>query len=271
MRFFRDTAIPKILQDLGCQISGFTCAHVFIYAAQAHRSFSCQILKYFRYIFFSILLLGSSLASANDDYFDEMVSDLLRKKITDERIVVEPTYSSASKLSQIKENQDKIKAAIIEKFEPQYSSFTLRIEYNNGKFDTIVGKYNSFVELPVASRYIKFGEIIQASDLSTVKTSLDHIKKGYATEEKEVVGMQAKQYIKPGSMFRSSDLVSPAVIKMNDPVNITFSSGAINLKTVGIAMGNGAVGDMIKVRNESSGAVLLGQIVNKNTVQVGGE
>jgi flagella basal body P-ring formation protein FlgA len=83
--------------------------------------------------------------------------------------------------------------------------------------------------------------------------------------------MQARQYIKPGSMFRSSDLVSPAVIKVNDPVNIIFSSGAINLKTVGIAMGNGAVGDMIKVKNESSGAVLLGQIVNKNTVQVGGE
>jgi flagella basal body P-ring formation protein FlgA len=229
-------------------------------------------MKFFRYIIVIIaILFGFLPAWANNDYFDEMVSDLLRKKIVDERIIVEPAYSSSSKLAQIKENQDKIKSATIEKFEPQYSSFNLRIEYNNGKFDTIAGKYASFVELPVASRYIKLGEIIQASDLSTVKTNLDHLKKGYAAEEKEVVGMQARQYIKPGSMFRSSDLVSPAVIKVNDPVNIIFSSGAINLKTVGIAMGNGAVGDMIKVKNESSGAVLLGQIVNKNTVQVGGE
>lgn len=228
-------------------------------------------MKFFRYIAIFSILLGPSLAIANSDYFDEMVSDLLRQKVTDERIIVEPTYSSASKLSQIKENQDKIKSAIIERFDPHHSSFSLRIEYNNGKSDTIAGKYTSFIELPVASRYIKFGEIIQSSDLSTVKTSLDNVKKGYAAEEKEVIGMQAKQYIKPGSMFRSSDLISPAVIKMHDPVNIVFSSGAINLKTVGIAMGSGAVGDMIKVKNESSGAVLLGQIINKNTVQVGGE
>ena len=60
-------------------------------------------------------------------------------------------------------------------------------------------------------------------------------------------------------------------IDINDPVNIIYSSGAINLKTVGIALGAGAVGDMIKVKNTSSGAVLLGQIINKNTVQVGGQ
>jgi flagella basal body P-ring formation protein FlgA len=63
---------------------------------------------------------------------------------------------------------------------------------------------------------------------------------------------------------------SPSVIKNNDPVNIIYSSGSISLKTVGISMGVGAVGDMIKVKNSSSGAVLLGQIINKNTVQVGG-
>lgn len=42
--------IPSILQDLGCQISGFACAHVFLYAVHAHHSFSYQLLKYFWYV-----------------------------------------------------------------------------------------------------------------------------------------------------------------------------------------------------------------------------
>ena len=82
--------------------------------------------------------------------------------------------------------------------------------------------------------------------------------------------MQAKKYIAVGKMFKLNEISSPPVIKNNDPVNIIYSSGAINLKTMGVSMGTGAVGDIIKVKNSSSGAVLLGQIINKNTVQMGG-
>jgi flagella basal body P-ring formation protein FlgA len=228
-------------------------------------------MKFLKYIIATFFAFQFSLASANSDYFDDIVSELLLKKINDERIIVEPKYSSASKISKIKENHDKIKSVIIEKFEPQHSSFVIKILYNDKKSEDIAGKYISFIELPVASKYIKFGEIIQPSDLSVAKTRLENIKSGYAVDKGEVVGMQAKQYIQAGSMFRSSDLVRPAVIKTGDPVNLTFSSGIINLKTVGVSLGNGAVGDMIRVKNESSGAVLLGQIINKNTVQIGGE
>jgi flagella basal body P-ring formation protein FlgA len=61
------------------------------------------------------------------------------------------------------------------------------------------------------------------------------------------------------------------VIKNADPVNIIYSSGSINLKTSGIALRAGAVGDMIKVKNGTSGIVVLGKIINNNTVQVSGD
>ena len=145
------------------------------------------------------------------------------------------------------------------------------VEYNDGKIDSVSGKYISYIMAPIAGRYIKFGEVIQASDVSTKKTRLDTVRKGYATEDAEVIGMQAKKYIAVGKMFRTSDISNPPVLKNNDPVNIIYSSGVIKLRTTGIALGKGAVGDMIKVNNTASGAVLLGQITNKNTVQVGGE
>lgn len=216
-----------------------------------------------------ILLVNSAFAS--EDFVDSTIQGLLQEKITDSRVMVEQEYNSKNKITQIKSKKEAIKSIILEKFDPKFSSFRVQVNYNDGKIDSISGKYISYIMAPVAARYIKFGDVIQGSDITSKKMRLDTFKKGFATEESEVIGMQAKKYIAVGMMFNLNDISSPPVLKNNDPVNIIYSSGVISLKTVGIALGTGAVGDMIKVKNTSSGAILLGQIINKNTVQVGGE
>lgn len=205
------------------------------------------------------------------DIIDETIQSLIQKQITDNRVSVEQQYNSNSKMTAIRSKKEDIKAITLEKFDPKFSSFRAQVLYNDNKVDFISGKYISFIMVPVASNYIKIGDTVQKSDIITKKVRLDKMQKGYATEFKEVVGMQAKKYIAAGNMFKINDISMPPVLKNNDPVNIVYSSGAINLKTTGVALGAGAVGDMIKVKNVNSGAVLLGQIINKNTVRVGGE
>lgn len=225
-----------------------------------------------KFLFLPVLLvLLVSSAFAKEDFIDGTIQSLLQEKITDSRVIIEQQYNSKSKLTQIKSKKEDIKTLILEKFDPKFSSFRVQVHYNDGKMDSISGKYIPYIMAPIAGKYIKFGEVIQSSDITSKKMRLDTFKKGFATEDAEVIGMQAKKYIAVGRMFKISDLSRPAVLKNNDPVNIIYSSGVINLKTVGIALGTGAVGDMIKVKNTSSGAVLLGQIINKNTVQVGGQ
>lgn len=223
-------------------------------------------------LFFSLFLAIKFVHAedSNDSFFDKTVVDLLHERITDDRITAEPEYTSKSKASSVRMNQDKIKAIVLERFDSKFSSFVLNISYLDGKSDSLPGKYVSYVDVPVAARYIKFGEIIQASDLNNFKVKLDTIKNSDISSTIDVVGMQAKKYIAMGSVVKRADITNPTVIKNNDPVNIVYSSGAINLKTSGIALGSGAVGDMIKVKNGTSGIVLLGQIINKNTVQVSG-
>jgi flagella basal body P-ring formation protein FlgA len=71
-------------------------------------------------------------------------------------------------------------------------------------------------------------------------------------------------------MIRDIDVAPVPVIKSGDPVNVIYVSGEIRLKVSGTSMGNAGVGEMLKVRNEDTGAVLLGKVINKNTIQVGG-
>jgi len=228
-------------------------------------------MKLLSFLLFLCITLLTLFAIADEDFVGKTINGLLQEKIQDNRIIVEQEYSSKSKFDKIKSAQDKIDSIIVEQFEPKNSSFRVRVNYNDGKAETLSGRYVSYVMAPIAARYIKFGDVIQQSDVTTIKVRIDSLNSEYASELNEVVGMQAKTYIAAGKMFKINEVTSPNVIKNNDPVNIIYSSGVINLKTVGIAMGNGAVGDMIKVKNSSSGVVLLGQIVNKNTVKIGGE
>lgn len=228
-------------------------------------------MKLHKYIFALLLLSCVTMrVMASDDFIDTTINELLQAKITDERVIIEQQYNSQSKVNRLKSRSKEIESIVLEKFEPRYASFRVLVKYNDGKSETFSGRYNSYIMAPIAAKYIKFADIIQSSDITTQKIKLESVRNGYATEEVEIVGMQAKKYIAVGKMFKLNEISSPAVIKNNDPVNIVYSSGAINLKTMGISMGIGAVGDMIKVKNSSSGAVLLGQIINKNTVQVGG-
>lgn len=166
---------------------------------------------------------------------------------------------------------NEVKNVVLINYEPERSNFKIRVNYNNGSSDEVFGKYESFVELPVTSRFIKAGEIILASDVTSVKTKTSRVRGNYISKEEDIIGMQAKKHLSAGIVIKPNELARPAVIKMNDPVSITYSANNIQLKTTGVALGVGAIGDMIKVKNEDTGTVLLGQIINKNTVQVGGE
>ena len=200
---------------------------------------------------------------------EQSISDLLLEKILDKRISLELSFNSNSKRDAIDSKFNEIKDIILENFDPKYSGFRAKIIYLDSSTDSISGKYFSLVEVPVAAKYIRYNEIVQQSDLSSVSMRLDRLKRGIITDAADVVGKKAKKQISAGNMFNGADLSTPPVINVNDPVNLVFSSGTISLKTTGIALGSGIIGESIKVKNESSGAVLLGEIVSKNTVRVG--
>lgn len=209
-------------------------------------------------------------AGYDQSLLEDSITDLIAEKVLDKRVTFELNFNSTDRTESVRDKVDRVREMSLEKFDPKFSSFRVKIIYNDGQIDSLSGRYFSFIEIPVAAKYIKYGDIISRNDIAMQRVRVDQIKRGFATEAGDVLGLKAKKPISPNNMFRMSDLLNPPVIKNNDPVNIIYKSGAISLKTTGTALSSGAVGDTIKVKNDSSGAVLLGEIINKNTVNVGG-
>ena len=80
--------------------------------------------------------------------------------------------------------------------------------------------------------------------------------------------MQVKRNIQPNILLKSIDIIKPQIINKNDLVNVRYQTNKINLKTTALALHSGAISDMIKLKNEKSGVIISGQIIDDKTVKV---
>jgi flagellar basal body P-ring formation protein FlgA len=218
-----------------------------------------------------ILLAGTSIAIAEEtNFLQSALQDLIQKELPNDKASIEVRFNSPDKLASLNSKIEEIKDVKLEKFNPSNPNFIARIIYNNGQGESVSGNFTSFIEVPVAAKFIKQNDQIDSDAIKMVQVRSDKIRKDYATDIAEVINMKARKHIAAGTMFSNNDLIKPPAIKTSDPVNIVYVSGAISLKATGTALGSGSIGDNIKIKNDSSGAVLLGEIINKNTVKVGG-
>jgi len=78
--------------------------------------------------------------------------------------------------------------------------------------------------------------------------------------------LQAKNYIKAGSIIYLSMLEPTPVISPGDNVEIIFEKGTLKISTKGVARQKGGVGDVIKVSNSESRKIIQAEIIDSLTV-----
>lgn len=201
--------------------------------------------------------------------FEEMVKDLVEDKIGNQ-YSLNLNFDKSKKYEDIIANQDRIKSVSLTMFSVKPKGFKALVIFDEpiSKKVEIYGKFDAYFEVYVATRYIRFGENLVPGDIKIMKAK--RLKNGEQAVRNlpDILGMQAKFNIKAGQIIKKADLKNPEVIKENDPVTIMYSNNDITLKTLGIALGSGAVGEKVRVKNDKTGIIVFGEIINKNVVKV---
>jgi len=118
----------------------------------------------------------------------------------------------------------------------------------------------------VAARDILPGELITGKMLNTAK--IPEFKAGNSfSAVDEVVGKRAKRLIKAGKIIKFIDVVPDYKVFKNTPVKVIYESGVIRIEMTGVALQNGAVGDIIEVKNISTGKKILCKVVGNGVVK----
>jgi flagellar basal body P-ring formation protein FlgA len=120
----------------------------------------------------------------------------------------------------------------------------------------------------VATRPLARGIPITREDVRLVERDLTTLPYGYVLDPAKAVGRQLKQPLTAGSVLLPSQIEGPRLIHRGETVVIIGISPGLTIRMQGQALGDGAAGDWVKVRNPLTKKEVSGQVTPEGLVQV---
>ena len=117
----------------------------------------------------------------------------------------------------------------------------------------------------VLAHSVSAGELLTQENLKSVV--LPHYNGfGGFFDLSHVLGRKTKTPLREGTVLLSRHLIPNWTIQAEQQVDIENTISGINVTTVGIALENGHVGDIIKVKNLNSDTVIEGFVINRKKI-----
>jgi len=124
--------------------------------------------------------------------------------------------------------------------------------------------YANFV---VLTKSLQKGEIIGADDVRLVSRDANP-GVGYFRDINDVVGRKAKRAVNINQIIRTRHLELDYAIKKDQSVIIESKIGPVTVVSGGIAVDDAQLGELVKVKNDSSGLVVEGVAISEKKIRI---
>lgn len=119
----------------------------------------------------------------------------------------------------------------------------------------------------VASGDLPRGAVLALKDVRLAEKDISTLREPYR-EVDTLIGMGVRRDIKSGEVLQKGVLAILPVVHRGELVTLTVRSAGLVLTASGLALDNGGIGEMIRVRNSSSQKEVSGRIVGPGKVDV---
>lgn len=113
------------------------------------------------------------------------------------------------------------------------------------------------------------GEPIAAGMVRRQPRDVAQLAGDYFTSESAVVGQVAARALGAGAVLEHDDVHAAPVIHRGEAVTLEYRSDLLQVRTPGLALGEAAPGQIVKVENEGSHRIVSGTAVAAGVVAVG--
>lgn len=120
----------------------------------------------------------------------------------------------------------------------------------------------------VAKHLLTRGTRISAEDLDVREVDVSQLKQGYFNKPEEIINKVCKNIISEGGTITPAVLQAESLVHKGEQVAIQALSDNFIVTMEGIALSDGAAGDMIRVKNLSSKKVIEAQVSAIRQVRV---
>ena len=119
----------------------------------------------------------------------------------------------------------------------------------------------------IVVRPVSRGDLLTREDLGL--QTLSRSAGGGFTDIDELVGRRAKKSLRTGFVVHDRHLQPDWMVHAKQSVSVVNNTGGIQVTTAGIALENGRLGDLVKVRNLSSNSILHGFVAGTKKISIG--
>lgn len=130
---------------------------------------------------------------------------------------------------------------------------------------SIAGFARPRVSLPVLARPVARGDVIAETDIAWIETT-DARPAGVVLKAGDLVGMETRRALPAGTPIRTHDVSAPLLVQKGKLVTIAFETAGLRLTHAGVALGDGANGELVDVRNVKSERVVKAVVAGPNLV-----
>ncbi|MDH3360630.1 MAG: flagellar basal body P-ring formation chaperone FlgA [Desulfobulbaceae bacterium] len=132
----------------------------------------------------------------------------------------------------------------------------------------MIGDLRLYGEIACTTRRLKRHEKLTANDIKMVRRDITMLGDDLIRQQKNAIGKQTTKSLQPGDIIRTSQLDEPPMVKRGEMVTIVAQAADIRITAPGEAKKNGAMGDIIKVKNLMSRKYIFAKVIADKIVQV---
>lgn len=120
----------------------------------------------------------------------------------------------------------------------------------------------------VLARGAQRGETVASTLLTTQERDIASLPYGYFSDPAELAGHQLRRPANAGSVLTPDMVEAQKLVRRGDLVTVVARAGAMEIRSQGKALRDGAAGERIPVENSSSRRVIEGQVTSGGQVEI---
>ncbi len=212
-------------------------------------------------------------ATVKDDSINQLISDELAKNDISENIKLDiKGFDKGIPLSQLHENYNVNLADF--SVNKKNRRFIANVEFSAGEYKEnveVTGRYEEMVKIPVLNTKLENKSVIISDNIEFAEVPKSSLHADVVQDETLLIGMILKRSMREMTPIRARDILKEQIVAKNNVVNMLYKTEFITLQVNGVAIEDGAKGDLVRVRNSTSNKIVKAKIEDINTVVVSPE
>jgi flagella basal body P-ring formation protein FlgA len=125
-----------------------------------------------------------------------------------------------------------------------------------------------YKDVPTAVYTLQKDKILMINDITYNRMDVTYLDESKIPGIEKIVGKKVNRQINKGEVISANYLENEVLVNRGGKVNIIVQSGAVSIRTSGVALQDAAIGDIVRVQREGSRQSLQGKVYDDGTVYI---